>query len=800
MSIRVKLLLLVLILLFSSSALTLIVIFVQQKNLEESVSAELIDMAKNESEAVAKGVYAMCQAQFDSLQQKVNYDLNVAREVLKTGGGVVFDPTQRVIWQAVNQYTKEVTEVHLPAMNVGKTWLGQVKTMEQKAPVVDEVKELVGGTCTIFQLMNAEGDMLRVATNVVKKDGTRAIGTFIPKTNPDGSPNPVIETVLSGKTYRGRAYVVNAWYITAYEPIFDANKQVVGVLYVGVKQENVRSLREGIMNMKVAKNGYAFVLDAAEKEKGKYVISYQGKSDGKMLWDVKDAHGDYFIREMIQDSKEQPEGEAIIVRYFWKNPGDPEALEKISAAVYFGPFEWVIGAGAYLKDYEETKARIDNSMASMLWWTVSISVIAMIVAVLCLFFSIHYLVTIPIREISKLSDHIAQGKFDASVHFESSDEMGELANRFRSTMKILRARAEVARKIAGGDLRTQVEIASDADILGLAFREMTDNLHKLLGEVQNRAHDINGVAGKISGISEKLLKNSTEVREMSGETSSAAEDLTRHIERMEKDIEEMSLSIRTAASASEEMSVNMREINTHVNSVSTSMNEMASLSREGARTADDAKKKTIETTKVMDTLGEAAKEIGQVTEVIQRISQQTNLLALNATIEAASAGEAGKGFAVVANEIKELANRSGTAAGDIAKIVEGVQQHANESIQMVSDISATIDNLSKLSGSISEAVDGQTNATGEIASNIEQALIGAENIAEAVSNLEGGASSITEAAKSSSKSARLVNANTHKVVAAAEHSLKECHNADQASQELTPAVKGLEETAKRFKL
>ena len=91
--------------------------------------------------------------------------------------------------------------------------------------MVDKVKELVGGTCTIFQRMNAEGDMLRVATNVEKLDGTRAIGTYIPHTNPDGRANPVIAAVLRGETFTGRAYVVNAWYVTAYQPIWDARRE-----------------------------------------------------------------------------------------------------------------------------------------------------------------------------------------------------------------------------------------------------------------------------------------------------------------------------------------------------------------------------------------------------------------------------------------------------------------------------------------------------------------------------------------------------------------------------------------------
>jgi hypothetical protein len=62
--------------------------------------------------------------------------------------------------------------------------------------------------------------MLRIATSVKAKDGTRAIGTYIPALK-DGKPNPVVETVLKGQVYVGRAFVVNAWYVTNYTPFKD---------------------------------------------------------------------------------------------------------------------------------------------------------------------------------------------------------------------------------------------------------------------------------------------------------------------------------------------------------------------------------------------------------------------------------------------------------------------------------------------------------------------------------------------------------------------------------------------------
>src|SRR5690606_19414635 len=143
---------------------------------------------------------------------------------------------------------------------VGDRWLGQNTEAAVETLVVDEVARLVGETATIFQRINERGDMIRVATTVKDAEGKRAIGTFIPADNPDGSANPVVSAILRGETYHGRAFVVNAWYLTAYEPLKDRVGNVVGMLYVGVKHQTVEArVRQAILQTTVGKTGYVFV-------------------------------------------------------------------------------------------------------------------------------------------------------------------------------------------------------------------------------------------------------------------------------------------------------------------------------------------------------------------------------------------------------------------------------------------------------------------------------------------------------------------------------------------------------------
>jgi methyl-accepting chemotaxis protein len=304
-------------------------------------------LACDDLEHIVEGVYNMCQAQQELLEQKVQSDLYVARACMERQGAVTLAADETVTWQAVNQYTKQSQAITLPKLMVGESWLGQCSSMRECAPIVDEVHDAVGGTATVFQRMNDAGDMLRVCTNVQKKDGTRAINTFIPATNPDGSPNPVVSTVLSGKTFVGRAYVVNNWYITAYEPIHDADGAIIGVLYVGVPQESVASLRRQIVDVQVGETGYVYVLDS----EGNYVISKGGARDGENIWEAQDAEGNLFIQDIVSKATALGPNQIAEAQYPWQNKDEAQSRSKVVRLMYFEPWDWIIGAGSYEDEF-----------------------------------------------------------------------------------------------------------------------------------------------------------------------------------------------------------------------------------------------------------------------------------------------------------------------------------------------------------------------------------------------------------------------------------------------------------------
>jgi len=476
----------------------------------DSARTSSVESEQANLDRVAKSIYFLCQLQQELVQQRVDQDLNVAKDLLARLGSVSF-ANDEVSWQAINQFTQATKNVSLPKMLIGGTWLGQTSEANVAVPIVDNLKQMTDSTCTFFQRMNEEGDMLRVATNVTKADGTRAVSTYIPAINPDGTPNPVVAAVTKGETYHGRAFVVADWYTTAYEPIRDDQGRIVGALYVGVREECGQTLRKQIMSLKVGKTGYAYVLNAKGEARGRYVISKDGKRDGENIWEAKDASGKLFIQEICQRAVQLQPGEAGDIRYPWKNPEDPAPRDKIVKLAYFAPWDWVIGVGSYedeifeaanrmsLKAKETVEASAATRQAalrSVLWLAGVVGGVTLVLAVITAM-----LVT---RSITKPINHIitdlsegADQVNDAAAQVSSAAQQlasgaSEQASSLEETSSALEEMAAMTRTSAGN--------AQQANGLAQQARDAAQNGDQTMTQLNQAMSGINESSEKISKI------------------------------------------------------------------------------------------------------------------------------------------------------------------------------------------------------------------------------------------------------------------------------------------------------------
>ncbi len=270
-------------------------------------------------------------------------------------------------------------------------------------------------------------------------------------------------------------------------------------------------------------------------------------------------------------------------------------------------------------------------------------------------------------------------------------------------------------------------------------------------EIGTLSNALNGIVsnlgGMIKNISEDVITLSSSSENLNGiseHMSTGTKDIAAKFTSVAGATEEMSSSLNSFAATIEQMSTNLGSVNSATEQNTITINEIAKDSDQAQKISEKAVDQAKEASEDMRRLGEAAADIGTVTETIINISGQTNLLALNATIEAARAGEAGKGFTVVANEIKELASQTADATKAINVKINGIQETTSNTIKGIEQVTAIIleinETISKIAGAISE----QSAATQEIGENVTQASLGIQEVSENVAQCSTVAGEISE--------------------------------------------------------
>ncbi|MBN1141593.1 MAG: Cache 3/Cache 2 fusion domain-containing protein [Deltaproteobacteria bacterium] len=677
----------------------LIVVGVQQNKLQDFFGREIESLAMKEAEKTAQDIYLMVQAMQESVSQTVENNLRVADEVFKTMGEITFD-ADTVPWTAFNQFTNEKQTVELAKLTVGGQWLGQNTSFSTPTPVVDRVAELVGGTTTVFQRMNRAGDMLRVATNVRKKDGTRAVGTYIPALNPDGSANPVIKTVLGGKTYRGLAFVVDAWYVTAYQPIWNAGRNhVVGIIYYGQKQESISSLRQGVLNTKVGSNGQVYILGAGGQDEGRYLITRDTAKDGKTGLQDTDQNQKPYIRSFLEKASTlvgKATGGAIPVafdRYQLKDQKDNRIHTKEVAITYFEPWKWVIVAELDKADLAATLEQLNESFKKAIYLIIGIAILMLLIAVPCAYFFARG-IGVPLQKTVNMIDALQQGILDQRLNMTRSDEVGRMAKALDAFADNLQNEILTAfQKLAAGDFTFEAT--------GLIRKPLADanaRLNEVMAQVQINSRQISAAAGQISDASQTLSQSATE-----------------------------------QASSLEEIGSSMTEINSRTQNNAEHAQQASHFSMQAREAADKGNQQMREMIKAMEEINISGQNISKIIKVIDEIAFQTNLLALNAAVEAARAGQHGKGFAVVAEEVRNLAARSAKAAQETAGLIENSVKKAENGMEIArrtgSAFQEIVGGIGKTTDLVTEIAAGSKEQAQGIA-QINQGLHQIENVTQ----------------------------------------------------------------------
>ena len=285
----------------------------------------------------------------------------------------------------------------------------------------------------------------------------------------------------------------------------------------------------------------------------------------------------------------------------------------------------------------------------------------------------------------------------------------------RSIVSTLNTAVTVANRIASGELNNDVRAQSD-DELG----RLLDSLKLMDGKLVEIVGNVRASADAVGAAARQLSHGNDDLSQRTQEQAAALEETASSMEQMTATVKQNADNARQA-------------------------NQLAVGAREQAEKGGSVVHRAIG---AMGEINASSRKIADIISVIDEIAFQTNLLALNAAVEAARAGEQGRGFAVVATEVRNLAQRSASAAKEIKDLI-------NDSVDKVKVGSELVDESGKTLSEIMESVKKVTDIVAEIAAASEEQSAGIEQVNNAVSQMDNVTqqnAALVEQASAASKS------------------------------------------------
>jgi methyl-accepting chemotaxis protein len=296
------------------------------------------------------------------------------------------------------------------------------------------------------------------------------------------------------------------------------------------------------------------------------------------------------------------------------------------------------------------------------------------------------------KEVANIVDGAQRGDFVARISLEGKEgffrQLSEGLNQLSEvTQTGLTDVARVLQLVAAGDLTQKIE----ADYQGI-FGQLKDDTNTTIERLRE-------VVGRIKDATEAINIASQEIAAGNQDLSSRTEEQASSLEQTSSAMEELNATVKQNAENAKQA------------------NELAKTSNAGVVKGGEVVKQVVVT---MGDIQASSKKISDIIGVIDSIAFQTNILALNAAVEAARAGEQGRGFAVVATEVRNLAQRSATAAKEIKTLIAESVDKVESGAKLVQQAGTTMDEVVTSFQQVASLVTEIAGASREQSSGIEQ--------------------------------------------------------------------------------
>ena len=499
--------------------------------------------------------------------------------------------------------------------------------------------------------------------------------------------------------------------------------------------------------------GY-FYVDTTE---GVNVVLLGRAAEGKSRIDSVDPQGKYYIKEMIQNG--MAEGGGFTDLMFAK-PNTTEPLPKRNYTVCFKPWNWVIGTGIWIDDIDvmvaEEQAMLESELKSDIMVAVTVMVV-LFVLIASFAFYMGKQIAHPIQLTAKRIQYLGDGDFRDHKDDPDAQEIEVMLSRNDEIGLMVRSVRDMREKL----LALMQQIVTTAEYLAAASEELTSTSEQAATVSKSIAESVMNVAGSCS---EQFNQVET--------ASNSVNNLTAHMEEFSATLRETVNQVHETNDVAETGRTNVGGAVSNMETIDATVTDIAG---------------------VIEQLGEKSQQIGVIIDTISSIAEQTNLLALNAAIEAARAGEHGRGFAVVAEEVRKLAEQSQESAGEISKVVVGIQQDTENAVKSMKD---GVGQVKKGTGAVKEA----GSSFGHIAEMVSKVADNSNAMDGAVAELANHTMKINEAIEKINTMSRSVASEAETVSASTEEETASMLEIADASRKLAEQAQDLQNALSKFQL
>jgi methyl-accepting chemotaxis protein len=458
---------------------------------------------------------------------------------------------------------------------------------------------------------------------------------------------------------------------------------------------------------------------------------------------VMDSNGDVIIHPSIEGdnllendfAKEMVANKEGRVNYIWNG------REKTVSYSYYPEKDWIIASGTYIDEFEAPVRAIRNGLIA------AIVVFALLgsAAALLMGRSISRGIQKIVTDFKQISDDALEGKINR---------------------------------------RAEPDVDIDFIAIPAGLNEILNSLTNVINVVRDSADSVASTAEEMSASIEEMTAASAEISDTVGEIAKGSQEQSSRADDVAKTMNDMTISVQDIANSAQNAAEAANAARDFIFNVGMQSKEMLTQ-------MDAIKGATNTSSSVIKELESKSNQIGEIVDIITSIADQTNLLALNAAIEAARAGEHGRGFAVVADEVRKLAENSGTAASQIAELLTEIKNGTHEAVSSMDAGSQTVENgVAALSGTV-EAVQKIVEESNRIA-------VMAENIAAAAEEQSASIEEVTATVDEVASISQEAAAGTQQTSAAMEQQSATVQEISKSSQLLAEMASDMQEIVGKY--